>query len=84
MAAKLKEASALRAAEEKESRRLAYLAWMEEEKANRVSERLAALDLDRAQRLEAEAKAREEAEKQAALKAEEAAKGGKKKGKKKK
>ena len=39
-AARMKEAAAAKAAEEKEARRLAYLRWMEEEKADRVTERL--------------------------------------------
>jgi hypothetical protein len=42
-----KEAAAQLLAEQKEERRLAYLAWMEQEKANRVAERLEVLDGER-------------------------------------
>jgi len=78
-----KEVTAQRAAETKESRRLAYLKWMEEEKAARVAERLKALDGERSKRVELEQKLREEAASKAKAEAEAAAaaSGKKKKGK---
>ncbi len=46
-AAQAAERAAQRSAEAREAQRLAYLAWMEEEKADRVEERLVVLDAER-------------------------------------
>eukprot|EP00615_Pteridomonas_danica_P000729 CAMPEP_0114336504 /NCGR_PEP_ID=MMETSP0101-20121206/5751_1 /TAXON_ID=38822 ORGANISM="Pteridomonas danica, Strain PT" /NCGR_SAMPLE_ID=MMETSP0101 /ASSEMBLY_ACC=CAM_ASM_000211 /LENGTH=524 /DNA_ID=CAMNT_0001468449 /DNA_START=1 /DNA_END=1576 /DNA_ORIENTATION=- len=74
-----KEAAAQLLAEQKEERRLAYLQWMEDEKAERVAERLKELDAQRTKRIEAELKLKEEADRAAAQKAAEEAEKGKKK-----
>ena len=74
------EAAKEQAVADREAKRVAYLQWMEDEKAARVAKRLAATEAERAKREEEERKAAEEAAR--AAEARKAAEAGAKKGKK--